>query len=243
MKGKIGCEIECVIPTTKLQLLGDYCLSKGWNIGYDGSIRNEPHCSSREFKVGVYDVKDINTMTNDLKQAFKMIRVNNSCGLHIHLSFESISDYYKLLNYNFILKFQDTIRKNFKSDDEIKRLTNHYCKFYSNEKEFKVQTNNQLKSSGKGYRYFIVNYNSFNQLKTIEFRVFAPTTSITKFKSYLKLLFKSIDDYLKEAKIEPINRKIKKDNKLNNEPMIISEIITKQEILSLKGGNQNASSI
>ena len=244
-KGKIGCEVECIIKSSKIDEVYLLCENKHWKMTSDGSLNAGRGYHTKEIHVGVYSLDDKDRMFVDLKELFELINVNESCGLHIHLSFEKTSDYYKLLNWKFVDGFQNEIRKKFKTTLEIGRLNNSYCHFYNDEKNFIYHTNIQVKNYGKVDRYWSVNFNSFNLVKTIEFRIFAPTNSITKFKNYFNLLTKQVDGHLKNTKFETIDLKIKhkKISPLEiNKPKVIKTIITKKELLdkeqSLREQNQ-----
>lgn len=236
IKGKIGLEIESY--TLEIDNLIQYCKTKNWSYEDDGSIREPRNRNYRtiEFKVGVYKIEDLNKMIEDLKIPFEMVKVNNSCGLHINVSFDNITDYYKLLSWDFVNNFQEKIKREFKTQKEIKRLNNHYCKLYLSDDEFNILTERQLKTTSKvSERYFSVNYNSFNLHKTIEFRIFASTTSIKKLKSYLKLLFESIEEHLSKTTIQDktLNISLKRVTQNDKKPIIKTDILQQCEIIEI----------
>lgn len=233
IKGKIGCEIECLVPKEKEPILIGFCRTKKWEVGSDGSIQRNSHKDvTVEFKAGVYPIENKKILLENLKEAFKLIKVNDSCGLHIHLSFENFGEYYKLLNWKFVSDFQKTINKEFRKLNEIRRLTNSFCKFYPTEEIFNEEVETQLKTFHKtgGCRYRCVNFNSCNLYKTIEFRIFPATKSIKTFEKYLNMLLGMVEKHLKGAKLEPISLEVKYKVKRNtDEPIVIREIITKEE--------------
>jgi hypothetical protein len=174
----------------------------------DGSIhlKDNQNNTPLEFNSNVYkDIKNINDL-NPIFEDFKILKgfikeVNASCGFHIHLSFKNISDYYTLLNYDFANKFIKAYEEKFKGEEEIKRLSNNYCKGYENKKDFNKITRFQLRYNTKcSSRYKAVNYNSFNLYKTIEFRIFPSTKSLDKFKEYVTFLYDFVTDYIKKDK-------------------------------------------
>lgn len=230
IQGKIGIEVECIVKNNKVAELRNICHTNQWNFGSDGSIRNYSYPSETgvEFTIGPYSLDDIPNMLNKLEEALKLVKVNSSCGLHFHLSFNNIAVYYKLLNWNFVSLFQQKIVSKFKSRLEQGRLNNNFCKFYTSESDFKTQTTIQLDSFCKNNRYFAVNYNSYNLHKTIEFRIFAPTNKVKKVKSYINLVLNSIKSYLKDAQFNPLVVDVPNKKPHKKSPIIIREILTKE---------------
>lgn len=201
----------------------------------DGSIHlNKKNCDNAEFNSCVYEdintKKDLKIILQDFKELSEFIgEINNTMGLHFHISFKNFSDYYSLLNYKFFEVFINGYIDKFKNEIEQKRINNNFCSPYLNEKEFNLITRNQLKFNYKCARYKAINYNSFNIHKTIEFRIFPSTKSLKKFKEYLYFLYDCIINYLKEidkrqkGEIEIL---IKKQAKFNKEDF-------KKEIINL----------
>jgi len=233
INGRVGCEIEGIVKIDKENELKNLCHTNHWVYAYDGSIRGN-RCGENifEFKAGIYKINEKQKLVDELKKAFSIIRVNNTCGLHIHLSFDCIPEYYKLYSWQFVNVFQNVIKSKLKTQSEKRRFTNHFCKFYINEADFKNATEKQLQSFGKGGdRYYAVNFNSCNVYNTIEFRIFPATKNIKKFEYYLNLLLKTIESYISEVKLEPIKLSIIHRPKIKEEtkPWIYKEIITKKE--------------
>lgn len=245
INGKFGCEIECIVPRENQSKLNSLINENGWSAKGDGSINNYnretettieflPTNNSRTGEKGV-KIQDLPKLIKELEKAFKLIRVNDTCGLHLHLSFEDVSNYFKLCNWKFINHFQDVIKKDFKTEVEKERINKHYCRFYSDEQNFQNEVQDQYEHFDLNYkpssRYHSINFNAANLYNTVEFRIFAATNSITKFKHYVDLLLKTVEDFCNQETIEPIFFEVKmKKTKINsNEPEIIREIITKKE--------------
>lgn len=225
LKGKIGVEIECIYPRNKYSELREFCNSHNIEFSGDGSVQlygvpengipgqnyrdsDDDRYSTAEFNgMGlVFDLSQKKEFFDTIQQLFKFgIKVNSSCGLHIHLSFKQNSNYFKLLRFDFINQFQEEIRKLLVTPYERMRLTNRYCVPYNDKKEFTRITNKQVVYMGKcSERYHSVNYNSFNLHKTIEFRIFPATAKISTFKRYVNFLLKNVEKYLKNAKFKQI---------------------------------------
>jgi len=202
IKGRIGAEIECYFQDSKFSEVKELVLNNHWKIESDGSIHSPDSGDwiEKEIKFD-YSISEINTMFEKVKELFELVEVNDSCGLHFHVSFEDSTYYFKLCKYDFIKYFQEIIDKAFKTPKERKRINYHYCQFYKNEGDFLTSVSNQINSYNKdGSRQHSVNFNSFNIHNTIEFRIFASTNSIRKFKSYTNLLLKSLSKYIKTQK-------------------------------------------
>lgn len=196
-EGCFGCEIEGLILEREFEKLKDITLKnnkRGWALGGDGSIRcDNPDYCGFELKAGVYKFTELNILIEDLKPVFDLIKVNASCGLHMHVSFKDILNYYKLLNWGFVDNFQKNYLNKFKNNLEQNRSSNYYSKFVNDEISFNNIIEQQLKDAYKdNSRYHAVNFNAFNLYKTIEFRIFPATSHLNKFVEYLNFLFEEI---------------------------------------------------
>lgn len=236
ISGKIGAEIECIVPRPNIPKFETLCMANNWEITTDGSIRgfSSKKFVAREIKVGVYKISDMERMLSGVKELLELIKVNKSCGLHIHISFTNIADYYKLLNWKFVDAFQKKIVSKFKTKAEKRRLTeprvSSFCRMYRNEEDFIENTTTQLNVSFKNNRYFSVNYNAYAVHGTIEFRIFPATSKFNKFKDYTDLVLNSVENYITTATISPrtFNVTEKKVTKReNNEPQIFKEVLLK----------------
>lgn len=235
--GKIGVEIECIVNDDKYQVLYQICQQNHWTLKNDGSVsvnnRNSNTERGVEFTLGPYSFTDIPLMLEKIDIALTQVAyVNNTCGLHFHLSFDDISVYYKLLNWNFAQAFQNTIKEKFKTKLELGRLQNRFCVQYKDETDFKEHTNKQLNSYYKDDRYFSINYNAYNIHKTIEFRIFAPTMKVKKINGYINLLLNSITAHINTTAFKSIKINLNKSNNTHR-ALIIREVINTQ-------GNSNA---
>lgn len=201
-----------------------------YNYGGDGSIQTNSF--GLELKSFVYTIKD-KTDLNKVFEDFKLISefiedVNKTCGLHIHLSFKNLADYYTLLNFSFADGFIKKYKEKFKTDDELQRVNNSYCRKYLSENDFKINTRKALQCNYKAFRYFAVNYNAYNLYKTIEFRIFPSTKNPNKFKDYVNFLYDYVIKFLKQnsttEKTDIIKKKRKKDADTEFLKITISEL-------------------
>lgn len=240
-RGQIGFEIECFTKLKNMNKINALIRQLNWTSDYDGSIGgyNRSTETSFEFKSKIYSLDDIKIMLNDVKKVYKLVKVNRSCGLHIHLSFEKLSNYYKLLCWNFIKQFETEYNTTFTSEDEQIRKTSHYSKFYETEINFNMDSQDQLvhgrNDRKPSSRYHSVNFNAFHRYKTVEFRIFPATNKISKFKKYMTFLLTNINKFLIKSNfsnIEVSKAQIKIPNP--EEKVIIKEIITKEEVKRLQ---------
>jgi len=230
-EGKVGCEIECLSDSSNRTMLRRFAQENNWRVNDDGSIGGERFNESTfEFNSKPYNTSETKDFVKHAEDILKLVRVNKTCGLHFHISFADLENYYKLASWDFIQYFQEKIKQLFKSKEEVRRLSNHYCKLYTSENDFKTTTNNQIADTHKSsYRYKAINFNAYNLIGTIEFRIFAATSKPRKFKKYLIFLLKTINDYIKNNSFKEISIKLEgpTQTKGRNKPTIIREIISK----------------
>lgn len=211
----LGYELETGILKTNLldnteqnNIFKNFTKSKNFEFCTDGSINLSDYDKNTaiEFNSCVYrDIKtkeDLKPLFEDFKQLVPIIKeVNHSCGLHVHLSFKNMSDYYTLLNFDFVNQFLKAYEEKFKDKNEIDRLNNRYCAKYENLRDFNKITKIQLRYNAKcSARYKAINFNSFNLYKTIEFRIFPSVDNLNKFKAYVNFLYDFVINYLKKDK-------------------------------------------
>ena len=94
---------------------------------------------------------------------------NNTCGLHIHI--KATDDIFPLFaNKLFVSRFIKEYRKKYSGNQKyINRLNSHYAGFNRfNEAGYIKQINRDYKDSS---RYNAINFNSYKELGTVEFRI------------------------------------------------------------------------
>ena len=205
-KGKIGVEIEGFLPLNKREDVCNSMVDLGWNFGGDGSIIPPENNHGVEFRSEVYSLENLDELFNATQKLFKDLKVNNSCGLHIHLSFKDLVNYYKISEWGFVEQFQNNIIELFKTETEKKRLTNHFCALYKDQKDFNDSINMCLSTRCKGgYRYKAVNYNAYSLYRTIEFRIFPATYKIENFKKYVMFLVNNVNNFIDSNQLNPVD--------------------------------------
>jgi uncharacterized FlaG/YvyC family protein len=112
------------------------------------------------------------------------------------------------------------------------RITENYSFFYTSEDYFKIRTKDQISSQSKSHsRYNSVNFNAYNLYKTVEFRAFAATNKISKFKKSINFLIENVNKYLNQSQFTPLEESYSKlVVKDENAKTIIREIITKEQV-------------
>jgi len=231
LKGLISVEVECLVHCNKIDEVNRIATSKNWIMGYDGTIerrglsRNyEPY----EIKMCKYPLNDYKKLLDDLKTLSKLIKTNGSCGLHIHISFKNITNYYKLLNWDFVDLFQKAYIKQFTSEEEKRRVFINWSKFFKNKEDFERKIERQLYFNSKcPERYQSINFNAFNLYHTIEFRAFTGTHDFKKFKENYYFLMGSIFEGLKnESNLKDFVYEIEEPNKEEeHKPKMIRKVI------------------
>jgi hypothetical protein len=195
----IGCEIECGYnePT------GAYLQDKKWNddlfnnleMASDGSI-NVRGCSHPQAELRYWN----NNLTDFLK-VIKMIyakgiKVNTSCGLHIHIKLKNKDKYLGFWSYKekydkFIKEYKDKFAT---SRRYMNRLHNHYCTAQYNARRIA----DQLKGDDCE-RYNAINLSAYKEHKTIEFRIFPAQKDFEEFEDTILWFVKTIDTMLSES--------------------------------------------
>lgn len=174
-KNHIGVEIECFSHIHKLrcyQLLIKHKLAKYVNIGYDGSIDTDNNEKEYELRVLIPE-SQLKVVLKRLGLFLKegRFRVNDSCGLHVHLDMRQR----KMMDcYEKLLKVQDIlfglVNKN--------RWNNQYCKY----------TNKNANN-----RFTAINKESFQKHKTIEVRLHHGSIDVKEIGNWINLLLKAIN--------------------------------------------------
>lgn len=133
-------------------------------------------------------------------------RTNDSCGLHIHLSFNSNQYYSKLMSSKFYYYFIREMGKYASTlaliDDRVKfhhRLAgrNRYCRKEFEKSNYVYQVTEEYPSVAN--RYNIINY-SYREFKTIEFRVFPMFSKWQVSYAVSEKLIELVTNYLKKCK-------------------------------------------
>lgn len=228
---KFGCEIEGYVKTSEdSEALHDLINSFGWEYGSDGSISPQESCyETLEIQTTPYLRKDYELFLQHIEQIYNYMKFNSTCGLHIHLSFDDMSNYFSLLDWGFVSKFQDAYNDKFKEECEQERKLNRYSRFFKDKKDYEYKTQNQTYEQSKSReRYTAINFNAYNLYKTIEFRIFPAATSPHKFKDYLVWLLEFVADYINTNK--EVKKVIKHKILLRSTKTLIIDLDNKDKI-------------
>ncbi len=180
----VGIEVECLSKINKEKLVKHLVdkaplLYKYVRIGYDGSIRtSETHPFAFEFRI-LCKQSDVEKITTRFFEVLKdIIKVNNSCGLHVHLDMRN-------------RKFGRSYERLYMSLPVLasmipasRRESNTYCKLNTNKSGWQSNTSD---------RYLAINPVSYRKYKTLEVRMHSATTNAKKVTNWVKLLTLIID--------------------------------------------------
>ena len=218
VEGKVGVEIEFCYSSSDIDKIREFANEHGWGFGDDGSVRSEKGYYSAEIRSRPYETSEIDSLMSHFEKLAPLIKeTNRTCGFHIHISFKQHINYYKLFSWDFVEKFQNYIKTMFTTEGEKRRLTNQYCRFYPNMKAFLRLT--KTFSS----RYCAVNFCSYREHKTIEFRIFPGVQKPEDFNKYLNMLTEFISAFLEKKNLNSINHEI--NIRKRNKDIIITEEI------------------
>jgi hypothetical protein len=206
----------------------------GFRIGDDGSVYcddmdtweaelNSPvYQGQKGKKLLFFELKkpDMdNKIFSDFEQLSHYVKeINDSMGLHIHVSFKNKKYYQYLFSFAFVKFFQKEYMRHFKKPVERNRANNEYCEFYDDGDiyEFKDIKDEALGSHDKcDARNHSVNFNSYPVHKTIEFRIFPATKRSKDFKRYVNFVTGCVTSFISEVEKEKVfeqlmERKMKK---------------------------------
>jgi hypothetical protein len=160
------------------------------------------------------------------------VAVNESCGLHVHISLKNNLLYSKLMSKEFHEYFKEELRKFIELNKNkcdvndisnlLKRLhgCNRFCKdaFYAD-----VQANVNYKDS---CRFTHINY-CYRLHKTVEFRVLCMFKSKRFAFEAIKVIVKCVNEYLKKAikeKEEAVISELFDDENENDKIIMIEEV-------------------
>lgn len=197
----LGIEIECVSKLNYRDMKKHLAskapsLAKYVRLAGDGSIRameNYPNCI--EFRILVSEEKKNQVITRFLEVTKGLIKVNSSCGLHVHLDMRHRV-------YGNCFEQLYVAMPTLMSMVPSSRRSNQYCRENDDKKAWN-------KSNG-GNRYQVLNTQSYRKYRTLEVRLHSATLSPTKMINWIDLLTLIIDK--KFDKNETLEVKTSKKN-------------------------------
>lgn len=196
---RVGIELELLIPYNKYDLFLKEIHSYNWKDSYDGSIK----CQSDRYKAReIKKLSNLDRFIDDMKfiyQCYKKykIKVNNTCGFHLHISYPSAS---------LILKLIYVFANNYIMYDEYSRfayLVNTSIFDEKHEAYMQKRLKNYYSSFKKGLTHHATF--SLSDFRTLELRFFDPHLDGT----YIRALH----EYL--VKLDKDTRKFKFDRNIS----------------------------
>jgi hypothetical protein len=153
-----------------------------------------------------------NKIFSDFEQLSHYVgEINNSMGLHIHVSFRNKRYYQHLFSFAFVKFFQKEYSKNFTTRIEKQRRNNNYCQFYdpTDSEEFKEILQGALDDDGDhDNRFYAVNFNAYPVHNTIEFRIFPATKNVEDFKKYVSFVVGCVTSFVSVVEKEKAYEKL-----------------------------------
>jgi hypothetical protein len=195
----------------------------GFHIGEDGSVccddfdnweaelRSPVYRGKKGKKLWMWELKKPeidDKLFSDFEQLSHYVReINDSMGLHIHVSFKNKKHYQYLFSLAFVKFFQKEYARNFKKPVERDRMDNEFCEFYDTDDVYEF---NDIKDEALGShdkcdaRCHSVNFNAYPVHKTIEFRIFPATKKATDFKRYVNFVTCCVTSFISEVEKEKV---------------------------------------
>lgn len=234
---KIGIEVECgVYPDEAAKNI------PGFNITSDGSLRrtegintdlveyvSEAHKYPDQMEDMAASVNDIYDIVND---------INDSMGLHIHVSFNKDEYYYRIASKKFhdyfverlkgtdLWENNERLRKRVEGGENNVRPRDdcqHFCKPIENPKEI----DQQLQRSGTGLKYKRIVYFK-HKYDTVEFRLFPAMDTPEEVAQAVNITSTAINSFLQQTKYtnQAEIKSYKRDQMKKEEEISAEQVVT-----------------
>jgi hypothetical protein len=220
----VGIELECGINDSQQNELYEFVcenlVADNYKEQHDGSVHVNGYTHG-DIELTYWD-GDMDRFYMFIKEAFRHVGQNSSCGNHLHVRFTKPKEALAVFSYK---RTYDKLKKGYlKAFGEIgedadykertraskyaSRIRNTYCKGEYNEDSAVAQISSMDKCCS---RYNMVNLNAYNLWKTIEFRVLPyfndGVEAVSSIKKYLKLVEDVYKSVLNEKrKVVMVNR-------------------------------------
>ena len=217
---KYGIELEYGQEKEKEEEIKEYMEEQGGNLKSDSSVHTRYPFISREINTKVYNEEEVKETASFFSFFYdKYVKeINESMGLHIHISFNELANFNALYSKRFISFFKKGLLEKFGHKEELKqRLKNRYCKpSYS-----KSYMQGKFKNSD---RYKMINFMAYERHGTVEFRIFNAPKTAQEVINYLNFTLETVNTYLVAqqykinivAKSEPTPYKMELIEEINN---------------------------
>ena len=202
---KIGIEVECAIQKVD----GNYPRVEKFNHTHDGSVNSRTNgYYGREYVSkpvnykADWDNKDMSQLEAGLYQLYKThgIHVNDSMGLHVHVSFYDEFFYHALASEKFRDYFMDKVA-NSELFDKNPRLRERFdgVNYAEPVNSDDLQASLSGRAGGsRRYRHFIYRPG----METIEFRLFPAFDSMNDVKQAIGIITEAVNGFLFNKKYE-----------------------------------------
>ena len=149
-------------------------------------------------------VRRISYLKNNLEVLYASagFGFNGSCGFHVHVSFDSVFDYERLMSWEFVSDYQSAVKRD---DCPVKNLfrwsvdrthTRNYYEPYSGYEDLRNNLGMAFVDCVRESRYKSVNFFAYNVHKTVEFRSWKVPSSAEEAFGVVVWLKKFIDGWL-----------------------------------------------
>jgi len=192
---RFGIEIEVEFPEAEdsYSLISKHRIIPGWTIDDDGSLDNGAEYKPKNNNK-LYFEKDCITQIKEILALIKVHKghIKPSCGLHCHIDMSKFNNQEIVNIVKYFIFNQDKIIKDFVVLKSRLRRTTKKVPFHIY-KKIKKSTIKDIKRDyylGKedyfNDRYYLLNLQSLNKHKTLEFRLSNGTIQIRKIRHYIR---------------------------------------------------------
>jgi len=206
----VGVELEGYFPQFKTESEIDSLTNQ---LGYKYNTIKADASEDASILSGDYKSREIKYMIDRsnldvLKNLYDElgIRQNESCGNHIHVSFNSPEYYWLVFSPIFYERFKREYENRFKDQKYISRLSNYYCSYKGMNTIFNIS------------RYKMINEQSFEKYGTAEFRILPYAENAEEYYDAVKFVVDTTEKILNELVKEEYLQRILSDYAI---PMVV----------------------
>ncbi len=210
----------------ELETISNGCHSHFWNIHSDPSIETKNDNEHLHFNEYVTEPLDypaqVKTFYNEVKKLYEeIVEINDTMGLHIHLSFKNNDYRDRLISYRFYSYFMSRINE----------LMNKLNEYERKQLKSRIEYNAYSKRNTKNFfynmfksRYRHINYVSLLDHTTIEFRLYPAMETTISVINTLNFTTRVVNSFLQ--KTNNLKYSVKSEiNETNSSEEIINDKI------------------